>query len=89
MKTKYNWIGYAASIIGLASFIPLLYIVYTTQITKNFPYSALILTIIGWSMMFLYGYLSKTLPSMILGLVYLGIFSSILFVKIISPKNLG
>lgn len=86
---NYNWLGYAASIIGLLSFIPLLWVVYNTGITKNFPYSALILTVIGWSLMAIYGYLSKTTPSMILGLVYLGIFSYILYVKIISPQNLG
>ena len=86
---NYNWLGYSASIIGLFSFIPLLWVVYSTGITKNFPYSALILTVIGWSLMALYGYLSKTTPSMLLGLVYLCIFSYILYVKIISPQNLG
>ena len=86
---KYNWVGYSASFIGLLSFIPLLALVYTTGITKNFPYSALYLTLVGWSLMALYGLLVINIPSLTLGVVYFCIFASILYVKIISPANLG
>ena len=86
---KYNWVGYGASVIGLLSFIPLLTVVYTTGITKNFPYSALYLTLLGWLLMAIYGILVKNIPTTTLGAVYFFIFASILYVKITSPSNLG
>ena len=39
--------------------------------------------------MAIYGFLVKNIPSLTLGVVYFCIFASILYVKIISPTNLG
>ena len=86
---KYNWVGYTASFVGLLSFIPLLTFVYRTSITRNFPYSALYLTLLGWFLMAAYGFLDKNIPSMTLGMVYFCIFAYILYIKIISPSKFG
>lgn len=85
---KYKtYIGLSASIIGLLSFRSMLYKMYKTKDTFDFPYEALILTLIGWTMMFMYGVLNKSVVTTVLGLVYFCIFLFILITKIKHPKK--
>ena len=80
-------IGLSASIVGLISFRSMLYKIYKTKNTFDFPYEALILTLIGWCLTFIYGVLSKALSVIVLGLVYFCIFLFILIIKIKNPNK--
>lgn len=82
-----EYIGVAGTIIGVISFRALLYKIYTTGITVNFPYESLILTLIGWALTFFYGFISKSISIMLLGSIYFFMFLSILIVKILNPDK--
>jgi len=79
--------GLVATIIGIISFIPVLYIVYKTKITKNFPYKTLILALISNILWILYAaskdkIIDKQL--MFMGVLYFLIYSFILYTKILN-----
>ena len=69
----------------------MLWKIHKTRNTFNFTYEALILTLIGWLLMFIYGVTApeplKTPTPWVLGLVYFSIFSYILYVKINPGKQ--
>ena len=80
-------IGIVGTLVGLLSFRAMLWKIYTTGITINFPYESLILTVIGWSLIIIYGILTQSSINIFLGSVYLTIFSSILITKILNPSK--
>ena len=80
-------IGVLASIIGLLSFRAMLYKIYTTKNTIDFPYESLILTLIGWILMFIYGLIKKSIGVIVLGFVYFNIFLFIFIIKVTHPDN--
>ena len=80
-------IGLLGTAIGLMSFYSVLTKIWKTKKTFNFPYEALILTLIGWALTAVYGILNKSHSTIILGIVYFFIFSFILYVKINNPQE--
>ena len=82
-----TFIGILGTFIGLISFRAMLWEIYTTGVTINFPYESLILTVIGWSLIIINGILNKSSVNIFLGFVYLIIFSSILITKILNPSK--
>ena len=77
--------GLAATTIGLISFLPILYVVYKTKKTKNFPYRALILALISNLLWIFYAaakdhIIDKQL--MFMGILYFFIYAFILYTKI-------
>jgi uncharacterized protein with PQ loop repeat len=77
-----TYVGVIATLIGLASFRTVLITVWETKKTFNFPYEALILTLIGWFLTAIYGILKKAYATVFLGIIYFLIFAFILYVKI-------
>lgn len=87
MNNNNNFIGILGTLIGLVSFRAMLWNIYTTGVTINFPYESLILTLIGWFLTTIYGFLSKSIVVILLGIIYFSIFLSILIVKILNPNK--
>lgn len=78
--------GLVATMIGIISFIPVLYIVYKTKITKNFPYKTLILALISNILWILYAAAKdKTIDKqlMFMGVLYFIIYLFILYTKLL------
>lgn len=78
--------GLVATMIGIISFIPVIYIVYKTKITKNFPYKTLILALISNVLWILYATAKdKTIDKqlMFMGVLYFLIYFFILYTKIL------
>ena len=83
--------GLGSALIGLLSFRSMLWKIHQTRNTFNFPYEALVLTLIGWACLFIYGIsaphpLKKPSP-WILGSIYFFIFGYILYVKMITDTK--
>ena len=90
INTLYKYkleVGLLGTVIGLASFRSVLVKIWKTKKTFNFPYEALILTLIGWVITSIYGILNKSHSTIILGIVYFSIFLFILYVKITNPQE--
>ena len=84
IKSK-HFAGLLATIIGVISFIPILFTVHNTKKTSNFPYRALILALISNTLWFYYALTKDStidiqLASM--GVLYFLIYSFILYIKI-------
>jgi uncharacterized protein with PQ loop repeat len=77
--------GLAATIIGIISFIPILYVVHITKKTKNFPYRGLILALIS-NLLWIYYAAAKDhiidKQLMFMGVLYFFIYAFILYTKI-------
>lgn len=82
-----TFIGILGTLIGLISFRAMLWEIYTSGITINFPYESLILTLIGWLLTMIYGILTKSIVVVTLGFIYFCVFLSILIVKILNPDK--
>lgn len=81
MSYSTELVGLIASLIGIISFLPLLYTIYRTKNTKNFPYITLTLSIISNLLWVIYGYLEKALSTTVIGLFYLITYTFIFIVK--------
>ena len=84
-KTHIGLTGFAATIIGIISFLPVLYIVYRTKKTENFPFKALLLALIS-NVLWIYYAIAKgpviDIELAFSGLLYFFIYSFILYTKI-------
>tara|TARA_Y100000389_G_scaffold204357_2_gene256432 strand:+ start:1521 stop:1823 length:303 start_codon:yes stop_codon:yes gene_type:complete len=77
--------GLAATIIGIISFLPVIYIVYKTKITKNFPYKTLILALTSNLLWIYYSTVKDKIIDkqlLLMGVLYFFIYTFILFTKI-------
>jgi len=78
--------GLFATIIGIISFLPVIYIVYKTKNTKNFPYKTLILALIS-NLLWIYYALVKDKQIdkqlLLMGILYFLIYIFIFVTKII------
>ena len=75
-------IGLLATIIGVIRFFPILYKVWKTGHTKNFPYLSLFLAILSNLLWIWYGTFEKTWANIIAGSIFLMFYTYILFIKI-------
>ena len=77
--------GLAATIIGIISFLPVIYIVYRTKKTDNFPFKALLLALIS-NTLWIYYAIAKgpviDIEIALSGALYFFIYSFILYTKI-------
>lgn len=76
--------GIMATLIGIVSFLPVLFVVYKTKNTDNFPYQTLILAILSNLLWIIYAINTK--PHMdkqiaFMGFLYLCIYLFILYTK--------
>ncbi len=79
MNTEY--IGYIALTISVTSFLPIIYTVYKTGRTNNFPIEGLILAIIGNIIWFTYGIYKNAHANIISGSIYFFMYSYIIYKK--------
>ena len=75
-------VGMAATIIGIIRFWPIVYKVWKTGHTKNFPYLALFLALLSNALWVWYGTFETTWANIIAGSIFFCIYLYILFVKI-------
>ena len=84
LKNYIGAAGFLATIVGIISFLPVLYVVYRTKKTNNFPYKALILALVSNSLWIFYAF--KKGPKVdvqvaFMGILYFLIYSFILYIK--------
>jgi uncharacterized protein with PQ loop repeat len=82
-----HFAGLIATIVGVISFIPILFTVYETKKTSNFPYRALILALTS-NILWLYYAMAKDklvdYQLAIMAILYFFIYSFILYTKAFS-----
>jgi uncharacterized protein with PQ loop repeat len=76
-----EYIGYIALTISVSSFLPVIYTVYKTGKTNNFPIQGLILAIIGNLVWFTYGIYRDARANIISGSIYFLMYSYIIYKK--------
>ena len=85
-KNNINLVGLFATLIGIISFLPVIYVVYNTKRTANFPFKTLILALIS-NILWIYYAIAKDekIDTQIafMGTLYFFIYSFILFTKIL------
>jgi len=76
-------IGLMATLVGIISFIPVIRVVHKKHITKNFPFKSLALAMLSNLLWIGYGIGKepKDLVVLTMGLLYMAMYSFILFVK--------
>ena len=77
-------LGLMATLVGIISFIPVISVVHEKHITKNFPFKSLALALLSNILWIGYGIGQepKDLVVLTMGLLYMAMYSFILFVKI-------
>jgi uncharacterized protein with PQ loop repeat len=85
-KTKVDnpyifYLGLAATIIGIISFIPVVEHVNSTKKTDNFPYATLYIALLSNLLWVLYGVLKGASATIVMGALYFAIYAFILYVK--------
>ena len=89
IKEQANFIkiaGFLATIIGIISFLPVVFIVYTTKKTNNFSYTTLLLALISnllWIYYSFHSYPKIDLQIIFMGSLYFFIYTFILYTKIL------
>jgi len=76
-------IGILATIIGIISFIPVVYVVYKTKKTNNFPYSTLLLALLSNLLWVIYGIYAPASANILAGSLYFIIYTFILYIKLL------
>lgn len=80
-------IGYAGTIFTVLSFLPVVFNIYKTKKTNNFPYKTIILAYLGNGLILLNGILSKNNVLMFMGTIFVLIYSYILYIKLSFKKK--
>jgi len=78
---SYHIIATIALILGIITFLPVVHRIYDTKDTDNFPINTLLLLILSNSLWIIYGMIIKDNSIYGMGLIYLFIYSFILFIK--------
>jgi len=84
LKNYITAAGFLATIVGIISFLPVLYIVFKTKKTNNFPYKALILALISNFLWIFYAFKKGPVVDnqvAFMGILYFLIYSFILYIK--------
>ena len=81
LKSNVFYLGLAATIIGIISFLPVVETVHKTRTTSNFPYSTLFIALLSNALWMVYGLTKNATATIIMGLLYFTIYSYILYVK--------
>ena len=74
-------LGIIATLIGIISYLPVLYTVHKTRKTNNFPFNTLGLAIISNILWILYGIYEPAPASILSGVLYMLIYIYILYIK--------
>ena len=75
-------LGYAATLLGIISFIPILYNIFVTRNTSNFTYKNLALALVSNLLWFYYGLNSSSYAPLVSGVLYFLVYSFILYYKV-------
>lgn len=82
-----DYIGYIATFFSVLSFLPVIINIYKTKQANNFPYQTIILAYLSNGLFLLNGILSKNNVLIFLGIVFILIYSYILYVKLLFKKK--
>lgn len=77
-----GWAGILATIIGIISFLPIIYRIMITHDTSNFTYTNLGLALISNVLWIVFGINKKVMTSILSGVLYLFIYGIILGYKL-------
>lgn len=83
MSNKYliESVGDLAVIMGMISFMPVVYTVHKTKKTNNFPYKSLVFLVISQMLWVFYGYLVSAKATFMGGLLFSLMYFFILYTK--------
>ena len=76
-----EYIGYLATFISVISFLPVVYTVYKSGKTNNFPFKALILAVSANVIWLIYGIYKNARANIISGSLYFLMYSYIFYKK--------
>ena len=76
--------GFLATIIGIISFVPVIYVVYKTKKTVNFPYRTLILALIS-NLLWIYYSVAKY-PKIDFQVAFMGVLYFFIYLFILQTK---
>jgi MtN3 and saliva related transmembrane protein len=82
IKHNIDVIGITASVIGLLRFIPMVFEIYKTKKTNNFPYLMLGFAIISTILWLIYGFINYSISLLIFASIALSVYLFILFMKL-------
>lgn len=74
--------GFVAMSVSVLSFLPVIYTIYKTKKTNNFPYHGVFLALIAQTLWMTYGIYKNALATIISGVLYFSMYSFILYTKI-------
>ena len=74
-------VGHFAVIFGVISFMPVVYTVYKTKKTNNFPYKSLFFLVMSQMFWIIYGYLVSATATFMGGIFFSLIYLFILYTK--------
>jgi|AntAceMinimDraft_6_1070360.scaffolds.fasta_scaffold26866_3 uncharacterized protein with PQ loop repeat len=77
-----GWSGLLATLIGIISFLPIIYKIIVTKKTDNFTISSLTLALISNVLWIIYGAGDRLFTPFLSGLLYFIIYAIILFYKV-------
>lgn len=78
--------GLFATIIGIVSFLPVVYLIYKTKNTSNFPFKSLILALISNILWIYYAFVKVDYQVAFMGTLYFFIYIYILYTKLVYSK---
>jgi uncharacterized protein with PQ loop repeat len=87
LKPDVFYIGLAATIIGIISYLPVVATVHKTRVTSNFPYSTLVIALLSNTLWMIYGLTKNATATIIMGSLYFAIYLYILYVKMTKNKS--
>lgn len=84
LKSNVFAIGIMATLIGIISYLPVLYHVYNTKHTEDFPIITLYIALLSNILWMVYGLIKGAYASFISGILYFMIYAYIFYVKIMN-----
>jgi uncharacterized protein with PQ loop repeat len=81
LKSNIFFVGLAATLIGILSFLPVLLYVHKTREANDFPYITLYIALLSNLLWIVYGIIKGAYASIVQGILYFFIYAYILFVK--------
>lgn len=74
-------VGELAAFLGVVSFIPIVYTVYRTKKTNNFPYKSIFFVLMSQMLWIVYGYFISAIATLVSGIFFSLIYLFILYTK--------
>ena len=73
--------GFIAMSVSVISFLPVIYTIYKTKKTNNFPFHGVFLALFAQTLWVTYGIYKNALATIISGILYFSMYSFILYIQ--------